>query len=150
VTTVDVLGNDTDPDNTLTAASITAFTQGANGTVVSNNDGTFTYTHDGSETTSDAFTYTINDGAGGIDTATVNVNVNVTINPANNAPVPHRTGFFDETDHSGGYLLRKDDGTFRLDDVNSDQVTAHLVGAVGTEWRFIGNGISTATASAIC
>ena len=83
VTTVNVLGNDSDFDNTLTAANITAFTQGTHGSVVSNNNGTFTYTHDGSETTSDAFTYTINDGAGGTDTATVTV----TVIPVNNQPV---------------------------------------------------------------
>ena len=59
------------------------FTQGTHGSVVSNNNGTFTYTHDGSETTSDAFTYTINDGAGGTDTATVHV----TVTPVNDAPV---------------------------------------------------------------
>ena len=39
-------------------------------------------THDGSETTSDAFTYTIDDGTGGTDTATVNI----TVNPVNDAP----------------------------------------------------------------
>ena len=70
-----MLGNDIDVDDALTAASITAFTQGANGTVVNNGDGTFTYTHDGFETASDTFTYTIDDGAGGTDTATVNVTI---------------------------------------------------------------------------
>ena len=75
VTTVDVLLNDADVDSTLTAASITGFTQGTNGIVVNNGDGTFTYTHDGSATTSDTFTYTIDDGAGGTDTATVNVTI---------------------------------------------------------------------------
>jgi VCBS repeat-containing protein len=83
VTTASVLGNDTDPDNTLTAANITGFTQGANGTVVYNGDGTFTYTHNGSETTSDSFTYTIDDGAGGIATATVAI----TVTPVNDPPV---------------------------------------------------------------
>ena len=102
VTTVNVLGNDSDPDNTLTAASITAFTQGMHGSVVSNNNGTFTYTHDDSETISDAFTYTIVDGAGGTATATVTI----IVTPVNDAPVGGRnaffSGFFDETDHSGG------------------------------------------------
>src|SRR4029453_14539499 len=83
VTTASVLGNDTDPDSTLTAANITGFTQGANGTVVYNGDGTFTYTHDGSETITDSFTYTIDDGAGGIATATVNI----TVTPVNDPPV---------------------------------------------------------------
>jgi hypothetical protein len=54
--------------------------------------------------------------------------------------VPHGTGYFDAADHSGGYLLRKGDGTIFLEDVNSNQATGHLVGAVGTEWRFIGTG----------
>ena len=64
-------------------ASITGFTQGGHGSIVYNNDGTFTYTHDGSETAADNFSYTIDDGAGGTTTATVNV----TITPVNDAAV---------------------------------------------------------------
>ena len=83
VTTVNVLVNDSDVDSTLTAASIASFSQGTNGSVVYNGDGTFTYTHNGSETTADSFTYTIDDGSGGTATATVNI----TVNAVNDAPV---------------------------------------------------------------
>lgn len=46
-------------------------------------DGTFSYTHDGSETTSDSFTYTAND----VDGASNEATVSLTINPVNDAPV---------------------------------------------------------------
>jgi Ca2+-binding RTX toxin-like protein len=82
VTTGNVLGNDTDPEND--ALTITGFTQGANGTVVNNNDGTFTYTPDADFAGTDSFTYTVDDGNGGTDTATVTVNV--AADPANNTP----------------------------------------------------------------
>ena len=69
-----VLDNDTDTEgNTLSA---TVLTGPANGTLTLNTDGSFDYTHDGSETTSDSFTYTVSDGNGGSDTATVTLNIN--------------------------------------------------------------------------
>ena len=48
-----------------------------------NSDGTITYTHDGSETTSDSYTYTISDGNGGSDSGVVSI----TVTPVNDAPV---------------------------------------------------------------
>ena len=71
---ISVLANDTDPD-TGDTLSITGVTQGANGTVVDNGDGTVTYTPNLSFTGSDSFTYTISDGNGGTDIGTVNVTV---------------------------------------------------------------------------
>jgi hypothetical protein len=69
---VDVLANDSDPDgDPLTIAS---FTQGAHGTV-SVAAGELVYTHDGSSTAPDSFTYTVSDGRGGTDSATVSVDV---------------------------------------------------------------------------
>ncbi|MGE3362826.1 MAG: Ig-like domain-containing protein [Rhizobiaceae bacterium] len=85
-TTVDggatsLLANDSDPDNDpLTAILVT---NPANGTLTLNPNGTFSYTHNGSETTTDSFTYKVNDGT--TDGNTVTVAINVT--PVNDAPV---------------------------------------------------------------
>ncbi|HEY5838344.1 MAG TPA: Ig-like domain-containing protein [Pyrinomonadaceae bacterium] len=71
---ISVLANDTDVEgHTLT---VTAVTQGANGGVIINPDGTVTYTPNAGFSGADSFTYTISDGFGGSDTSTVNVNVN--------------------------------------------------------------------------
>ncbi len=54
-----VLGNDSDPEGGgLTAVKVS---DPANGSVTLNANGSFTYTHDGSETTSDSFTYQAKD-----------------------------------------------------------------------------------------
>ncbi|MEZ4667719.1 MAG: cadherin-like domain-containing protein [Anaerolineae bacterium] len=78
--TIAVLVNDVDVDGD--ALSVTSVTQPANGTAIIN--GTeVTYIPNANFNGVDSFTYTVSDGNGGIDTATVNV----TINPVNDDPV---------------------------------------------------------------
>lgn len=84
VTTANVLGNDTDPAGALDPLTIANFdTTGTVGLVTSNGDGTFNYDPNGQfeslangETATDTFSYTINDGDGGTDNATVILTVN--------------------------------------------------------------------------
>jgi plastocyanin len=63
---IDVIANDPNPGTSL---MITTVTQGDNGTVAITSQGidtpgVVTYTHDGSATTEDSFTYTVSDGSG--------------------------------------------------------------------------------------
>jgi CshA-type fibril repeat protein/VCBS repeat-containing protein len=78
---INVLGNDTDPDND--PLSVTGVTQPNHGTAAINDDGTVTYTPDDSYNGEDSFTYTISDGQGGTSTATVSLSVD----PINDNPV---------------------------------------------------------------
>ncbi len=71
--TINVLGNDKDPDGDALAAALK--TQAGNGTVTANADGTFTYTPNVGFTGTDSFTYSVSDGKGGTDSATVTVSV---------------------------------------------------------------------------
>jgi len=72
--TFDPRTNDTDPEgDTLT---ITAKTNGTNGTVAINSGVSLTYTPAANFSGSDSFTYTISDGNGHTATATVSVTVN--------------------------------------------------------------------------
>ena len=57
-------------------------TDPTNGTIVSS-DGVFTYTHNGSESSSDTFQYIANDGTGNSQP----VSVTITVTPVNDAPV---------------------------------------------------------------
>ncbi|MDE5452826.1 VWA domain-containing protein [Bradyrhizobium sp. CSA112] len=59
-----------DTDNSPLIGQVTV-TNGAHGTVVYNNNGTFTYTPEAGYTGADSFTYTIKDGDGDTSTATV-------------------------------------------------------------------------------
>ncbi|SFE08600.1 Ca2+-binding protein, RTX toxin-related [Roseivivax sediminis] len=71
--TIQVLGNDSDPDGDI--LGVTFVSQPANGSVVLNDDNTITYTSAGDFTGVDTFTYEIDDGRGGTDTAEVTVTV---------------------------------------------------------------------------
>ncbi len=78
--TIDVLGNDSDPDgDPLTVTSADA----QNGTTVINADGTVTYTPNPGFNGTDSITYEISDGNGGTSIATVTV----TVNDINDVPV---------------------------------------------------------------
>lgn len=70
--TVNVLSNDSDPDNDPLTVTVS---NPAHGRVTVNQDKTVTYTPDSNYFGNDTFTYTISDGKGGQDTATVNVTV---------------------------------------------------------------------------
>ncbi|MGL6076032.1 MAG: beta strand repeat-containing protein [Fimbriiglobus sp.] len=71
---INVLANDSDGDGD--ALTVTILTNPANGTVVVNGDKTVTYTPTAGFTGANSFTYQINDGKGGLASATVNVTVN--------------------------------------------------------------------------
>ncbi len=81
-----VLANDTDPDGdtlTVTTPVITAPVNAASFTL--NSDGTFSYTHDNTETLTDQFVYEVCDN--GTPSLCAEAQVNITISPVNDAPV---------------------------------------------------------------
>ena len=71
--TIDVLSNDSDPDGESLA--VDSVTPPTNGSVVINADQTVTYTPNNNFDGSDSFSYTVADGQGGTDAATVSVSV---------------------------------------------------------------------------
>ncbi|MCP4608842.1 MAG: tandem-95 repeat protein [Planctomycetes bacterium] len=85
---IDVLVNDTDIDNKgrdlyLDTFTVAAVTQGKNGSVTINSDGTLRYNPNANFYGSDEFIYTVRDNKDDTDTA----KVNVTVNMVNDAPV---------------------------------------------------------------
>jgi hypothetical protein len=80
-TVIDVLANDSIAPDVGETLTVTAVTQGANGSVTFT-PGNVSYTPNANFFGSDSFTYTISDGNGGSDTATVNV----TVTPVNDNP----------------------------------------------------------------
>ena len=76
--------NDTDVEGPVDLVSIVIALKPTNGALVVNANGTVDYTHDGSESTADSFTYTILDADGAVSNAAT---VSLTVNPQNDAPV---------------------------------------------------------------
>ncbi|MCP5143385.1 MAG: cadherin-like domain-containing protein [Gammaproteobacteria bacterium] len=129
---IDLAANDWDGDDGLNLASIQVISAPANGNVVVNANGTVTYTHNGSETTADSFTYRIDDAGG---THSNVATVTLTVTPTNDPPtgVPVVTGTTTE------------DQTLTAD--TSGIADADGLGSFSYQWYLDGGAIGGATAS---
>ncbi|MDE2941508.1 MAG: Ig-like domain-containing protein, partial [Chloroflexota bacterium] len=121
VSVATLLSNDTDADgDTL---SIMAVGSAVNGSVALSEDKSeVTYTHDGSETTSGSFTYTVSDGT---DTATGEVSVTVT--PVNDAP----TGVNDTATVAEGGEVEITAATLLANDTDPEEDSLSITGVGG-------------------
>lgn len=141
VTVIDVLDNDTDVESvTLTITDVSTAT---NGTVT--HDGAFvTYTPNANYDGPDSFTYTIDDGNGGTDTATVNVTVD-----ANSQPIAADDRFIvhEDTAYSGSLLLESGLGTGDDSDPDGDTLstTAETITTANGSVTISANGDFTYT-----
>ncbi|MBL1146194.1 MAG: tandem-95 repeat protein [Proteobacteria bacterium] len=141
---VNVLTNDSDVEND--ALAISAVTDGANGTVT--HDGTsVTYTPNTNFFGTDSFTYTVADGNGGFDTATVNV----TVNPVNDNPVAADDSFTTDEDVALVGNLLADNGNGVDSDIDGDNlsvVAGTVTTAAGGTVDILSNGDFTYTPAA--
>jgi hypothetical protein len=120
---INVLANDIDVDSAIDATTVTIVMQPANGTTsVNTTTGQVTYTHDGSETVSDSFTYTVKDVDPGW---TSNIaTVMITVNAVNDAPVAVDDSYATDVDTQ---LVVAAPGVLGNDtDAESDPLTAVL------------------------
>jgi VCBS repeat-containing protein len=115
-----VIGNDTDVDGPSLSATLLS-NPAHTSSFTFNADGSFSYTHDGSETLSDSFTYRVSDGSLNSNVATVNI----TVTPVNDAPVAVADAYSVAED---GTLNPAAPGVLGNDsDVDSPSITAVLV-----------------------
>ena len=120
--TIDLADDDLDPDDGLDLASIEIVSGPANGSVVLNGDGSIDYTHDGSETSADAFTYRIRDASGALSNV---ASVSLSVTPAEDAPIVTGAGL-DPTFTEGDSAVDVFDGV-AVDPVESGQTIDSVV-----------------------
>ncbi len=134
--------NEGDPDDSGSGSIYTVTTVPANGTLyrnavaLANNDsftqadidaGLVTYDHDGSETLSDGFTFTLADGGEDGATPLTGQVFSITITPVNDAPVITTTNLNAAENQTGaGTVVATDD------DIPADTLTWNITGA-GTD-----------------
>ncbi|WP_375339272.1 Ig-like domain-containing protein [Lyngbya sp. PCC 8106] len=132
---INVLTNDSDPDGDSLNVSMVDGTN-TKGQVSINNNGTISYDPNGQfdnleadETATDSFSYTINDGQGGTDTATVNL----TINGVSATTQPNDSS--DSGDNTIGYNIIDD-----YDNSNTGKQINSLEGTNNGDVFVLGNG----------
>ena len=107
-----VLSNDSDADaNPITAIKVT---DPSHGTLTLNPNGSFTYVHNNGTSTSDSFTYKVNDGIVDGNTVTVTITINATNTPPVIVDIP-KTGIIDQP-----VTFTSGDFTSKFTDPNGD------------------------------
>ena len=114
-----VLDNDSDAETPTAALRVTLNTRPTVGTLALLADGTFTYTHNGSESPSDSFTYQICDS--GVPALCDNATVTITVLPVNDAPLAITDTL---TVAEGTFTTTLDSGAISVLDNDSDAETA--------------------------
>ena len=106
-----------DPDNDPADLDFVLDTGPSNGSVVVNSDGSFDYTPDANFNGADSFTYIVDDGNGGTDSATVAI----TVNPVNDDP--NATGSQGAVGTNEGQSLAPIDFSTKFADVDGDTLS---------------------------
>lgn len=129
-----VLANDSDEDasDTLTATLVTGPTRAGNFTL--NEDGSFSYRHNGTETRSDSFTYALSDGTVTLPATTVNF----TVTAVNDAPT------FVSTPNILS-VTQGDTYSYSIQTKDTDSVT-NLALTTGPSWLRLQSGTLSGTA----
>ncbi|WP_417789339.1 cadherin-like domain-containing protein, partial [Terasakiella pusilla] len=134
----DLLSNDSDLDGD--SLQIVGFDQPEHGEIVDNGDGTYTFTPDANWNGETDFTYTISDGNGGTDSATVTIDVT----GVNDGPVAQNDEASTQEDKSVKIDLLDNDSDLDGDTLTITQIDGQDI-AVG-ETVDVGNGSVTLNA----
>ncbi|HYV26334.1 MAG TPA: cadherin-like domain-containing protein, partial [Candidatus Eisenbacteria bacterium] len=124
-----VLANDTDPDTAHNLLRAIQLSDTIRGTLTLNADGSFVYVHNGSEPTSDRFTYKANDGS--LDS--VLATVSITIIPVDDPPTFTTVGGLGLTQYSDPV----DPVTIIASDVDSPTLSPSI-----SRWRKAGDAFT--------
>jgi len=123
-----VLANDTCAPDTGETLTVTGVTQGTHGAVAITHSGAdLSYTPDGDYNGADSFTYTISDGNGGTDTATVSI----TVDPVNDDPTANNDSFSVDEDSGANTLDVLDNDTCAPDTGETLTITGVTQGTHG-------------------
>ena len=102
-----LLANDSDPESNNLTLTTTPVSGPTNGSLTLNANGTFIYTHNGSETASDSFVYEVCDD--GVPSMCSQATVDITITPVNDIPIADDKTAVVSEDNPTGILLTGSD-----------------------------------------
>ena len=146
--TLNVLGNDTDPDLdplTIVPGTIAA----TNGTAVVNGDGTITFTPNPDFNGTATVTYRITDGNGGFSTATAVITVTAVNDAPNGTPIPDQQNLDSDAVNQGTalYFRDRDGDTLTYSAINLplglslNATTGVITGAIDSAASQVNGGI---------